>query len=149
MMGSILNENDRAEICNRLGSLSVTSKRLWGSMDVVSMLQHLHLTARMTLGELDVPSANKRIFQRFPLKHLILYVLPFPKSAPTARELKPVVAASLDEERAAVLELHERIATGPPEGGAPAHPFFGPLTWKEWGVATYKHTDHHLKQFGA
>ena len=48
-------------------------------MDVVSMLQHLRLSTRMALGELPVPSANKRVFQRFPLKHLILCVLPFPK----------------------------------------------------------------------
>ena len=148
-MGSILDENDRAEICNRLRSLTVSSKRVWGSMDVVGMLQHLRLSARMALGELPVPSANKRVFQVFPLKHLILYVFPFPKGAPTATELKPVAAESFEEERAAVLELTERIAVGAPEGGAPAHPLFGPLTWKEWGVATYKHTDHHLKQFGA
>src|ERR1051325_4628074 len=38
---------------------------------------------------------------------------------------------------------------GPREGIGPAHPLFGPLTWREWGVATYKHADHHLKQFGA
>ena len=148
-MGSILNENDRAEICGRRGSLSVLSKRVWGSMDVVEMLQHLRLSARMALGEMPVPSANKRVFQVFPMKHLILYVFPFPKGAPTAPELKPVAAESFEAECAAVLELTERIAVGAPDGGAPAHPLFGPLTWKEWGVVTYKHADHHLKQFGA
>src|ERR1041384_1673384 len=147
-MGSILNQNDRAEICSRLRSLSVSSKRVWGSMDVVEMLQHLRLSARMTLGELPVPSANKRVFQVFPLKHLILYVFPFPKGAPTARELKPGDAESFEAERAAGLELLERIGAGPGEGDGPAHPLFGPLTWREWGVATYKHADHHLKQFG-
>jgi hypothetical protein len=40
-MGSILNENDRVEICNRLRSLSVSSKGSWGSMDVIGMLQPL------------------------------------------------------------------------------------------------------------
>jgi hypothetical protein len=148
-MGSILNENDRVEICSRLRSLSASSKGRWGNMDVVGMLQHLRLSARMALGELPVPSANKRVFQAFPMKHLILYVFPFPKGAPTAPELKPVGAESFEAERAAVLELTERIAVGAPEGGAPAHPLFGPLTWKEWGVVTYKHTDHHLKQFRA
>jgi hypothetical protein len=148
-MRSILNEGDRAEIVSRVLSLSVSSTRRWGSMDVVGMLQHLRLSARMTLGELPVPSANKRPFQVFPLKHLILYVLPFPKGAPTAPELKPSVAASLEEERAALLELLQRIGTGPRDGAGPAHPLFGPMTWREWGVATYKHTNHHLKQFGA
>jgi len=149
-MGSILNERDRTGIVNRVRSLSVSSKGQWGSMDVVGMLRHLNLSARMTVGELQVTAKNKRVFQVFPLKHLILYVLPFPKGAPTASELKPdVAAASFEEERAALLELIERIGTGPQEGAGPDHPLFGPLTWREWGVATYKHTDHHLKQFGA
>jgi len=148
-MGSILNESDRAEILRRMQSLSASSTRRWGSLEVVGMLQHLGLSARMTLGELPVPSANKRAFQVFPLKHLILYVLPFPKGAPTAPELKPGDVTSFEEERAALLELLERIGAGPSEGAGPAHPLFGPMTWKEWGVVTYKHADHHLKQFGA
>ena len=148
-MRSILNEGDRAAIDRRMRSLSTSSTARGGSMDVTGLLKHLRLSALMTLGELSVPSANKRAFQVFPLKHLILYVLPFPKGAPTAPELKPDVAASFDEERAAVLELLERIGTGLREGVGPAHPLFGPLSWREWGVATYKHADHHLKQFGA
>ena len=148
-MGSILNERDRTQIASRFRSLSGSSTRRWGSMDVASMLQHLRLSTRMALGELPVPSANKRVFQMFPLKHLILYVLPFPKGAPTAPELKSSVSVSFEEERAALMELLERIGTGPREGEGPAHPLFGPLTWREWGVVTYKHADHHLRQFGA
>ena len=147
-MRTILNEGDRAEISGRVQSLSVSSTGRWGSMSVVGMLQHLRLAARMALGELPVPSANKRAFQMFPLKHLILYVFPFPKGAPTATELKPGDEVSFEDERAALLELLERIGTGPREGEGPDHPLFGPMTWREWGVATYKHTDHHLKQFG-
>jgi hypothetical protein len=148
-MGSILNKGDRAKIIRRFESLSASSTRRWGSLDVVGMLQHLRLSARMTVGELTVPSSNKRVFQMFPLKHLILYVLPFPKGAPTARELKPGPSESFEAERAALLELLERIGSGPVEGTGPAHPLFGPMTWREWGVVTYKHADHHLKQFGA
>jgi hypothetical protein len=148
-MRSILNEGDRAAIDRRVRSLPVSATARWGSMDVAGMLQHLRLSARMTLGELSIPSANKRAFQVFPLKHLILYVLPFPKGAPTAPRLKPGVGASFEEERAALLELLERIGTGLREGVGPTHPLFGPLTWREWGVVTYKHADHHLRQFGA
>ena len=147
-MGTILNEADREDILSRIRSLSMSANARWGSMNVVGMLQHLRLAARMTVGDLQVPSANKRAFQMFPLKHLILYVFPFPKGAPTAPELKPVDAATFEEERDAVLELLERIGAGPREGAGPVHPLFGPLSWREWGVATYKHTDHHLKQFG-
>lgn len=154
-MGSVLNEGDRAALAGRLRSLSASSTGRWGSMDVVGMLQHLRLAALMAVGDLQVPSANKRAFQMFPLKHLIIYVLPFPKGAPTAPELKPTaaeskaqIAASFEAERTALLELLERIGTGVRDGAGPDHPLFGPLSRREWGVATYKHTDHHLKQFG-
>ena len=148
-MGSILNESDRAAIVSRVQLLSASSAARWGKMDVIGMLQHLRLSARMTLGELPVASVNKRPFQVFPLKHLLLYVLPFPKGAPTARELYPGEAGAFEEERKSVLDLLDRIGTGPREGTGPAHPLFGPLSWQEWGVVTYKHVDHHLKQFGA
>ena len=148
-MGSILKDSDRANIVRRLQSLSTSSTRQWGSLDVVGMLQHLNLSARMTLGELPVASSNKRVFQVFPLKHLILYVLPFPKGAPTAAELKPADASTFEAERTALLDFLERIGTGPTEGSGPAHPLFGPMSWKDWGVVTYKHADHHLKQFSA
>ena len=148
-MGSILNESDRAAIVSRLHSLSASSTARWGKMSVVGMLRHLGLSAQMGLGQIPVASANKRPFQVFPLKHLILYVFPFPKGAPTAPELKPGEVASFEEERASVLDLLDRIGAGPREGAGPAHPLFGPLSWQEWGVVAYKHTDHHLKQFGA
>jgi len=148
-MGSILDQADRAAIAERVRSLSASSTRRWGIMDVTGMLKHLRLAALMALGEYSVPSANKRAFQMFPLKHLILYVFPFPKGAPTAPELKPDVALSFEEGRTALLELLERIGTGLRDGIGPPHPLFGPLTWREWGAVTYKHADHHLKQFGA
>jgi hypothetical protein len=148
-MGSILNESDRTAICHRMRSLSASSTARWGKMNVTEMLQHLRLSARMTVGELEVPSSNKRAFQVWPLKHLILYVLPFPKGAPTAPALLPGAAESFEEERAAVLTLLDQIGAGPREGAGPAHPLFGILSWPEWGAVTYKHVDHHLKQFGA
>ena len=148
-MRSILNESDRAAICSRVRSLSASSTARWGRMSVTGMLQHLRLSARMAVGDLKVPSSNKRVFQVFPLKHLILHVLPFPKGAPTAPELKPQAVGPFEEERAGLLTLLDEIGAGPREGAGPAHPLFGPLSWREWGAVTYKHVDHHLKQFGA
>ena len=148
-MGSILNNDERSALVKRLQSLSPSSTRRWGSMDINGMLKHLRLSALMALGEYSVPSANKRAFQMFQLKHLILHVLPFPKGAPTAPALKIVDAASFEAERSGLLEVLERIATGAGDGDGPGHPLFGTLSRHEWGVATYKHTDHHLKQFGA
>jgi hypothetical protein len=113
------------------------------------MLSHLRLSALMALGELPVAGKNKRVFQVFPLKHLILHVVPFPKGAPTAPELLAHDTEPVEAIRSELLSLMERIGTGPREGDGPVHPLFGRLSFREWGVATYKHTDHHLRQFGA
>jgi hypothetical protein len=85
----------------------------------------------------------------FPIKHLILHVVPFPQGAPTAPELLAPGGASVDAIRSEHDSLAERIGAGPREGHGPVHPLFGRLSFSEWGVATYQHTDHHLRQFGA
>jgi hypothetical protein len=118
-------------------------------MDAKAMLTHLKLSALMALGELPVVNKGKRAFQVFPIKHLILYVAPFPKGAPTAPELLVSDSAPVDAIRDELLTLVERIGAGPRKGYGPDHPLFGRLSFREWGVATYKHTDHHLRQFGA
>lgn len=148
-MGSILNDDDRMAICRRIGCVTSTSVPRWGRMDAKAMLTHLRQSALMALGELPVACKSKRAFQVFPIKHLILHVVPFPKGAPTAPELLVADAASVDAIRSELVSLVERIGAGPREGYGPLHPLFGRLSFREWGVATYKHTDHHLRQFGA
>ena len=148
-MGSILNDDDRRAICERLNNVTSASVARWGQMDATSMLAHLRLSALMALGELPVVNKSPRVLQVFPLKHLILHVVPFPKSAPTAPELLVLHSAPFDAIRSEVVTLVERIGTGPRDGYGPIHPLFGRLSYREWGVATHKHTDHHLRQFGA
>jgi hypothetical protein len=148
-MGSILNDDDRKAISQRIASVTSASVPHWGQMDARAMLTHLRDSALMALGELPVACKGKRVFQVFPIKHLILHVAPFPKGAPTAPELLVPDAAPVEAIRSELVSLVERIGTGPREGAGPVHPLFGRLSFREWGVATYKHTDHHLRQFGA
>jgi hypothetical protein len=148
-VGTILNDADRAAIRRRIGTVTSASAPRWGQMDAKAMLAHLKLSALMALGDLPVACKSKRVFQVFPLKHLILHVAPFPKSAPTAPELLATDAVSVEAIRFELVSLIERIGSGPREGDGPVHPLFGRLSFREWGVATYKHADHHLRQFGA
>jgi hypothetical protein len=90
-----------------------------------------------------------RGFQVFPLKHLLLYVLPFPHGAPTAPELLVREPEPFEAVRQSLLELLERAGTEPMQGQGPVHPLFGQLTRREWGVVLHKHMNHHLTQFGA
>ena len=148
-MGSILRDDERAELRRRLGTLTETSTARWGRMNVAAMLAHLVQSSRLALGELPVASKNMRIFQVFPVKQLILYVIPFPKGAMTAQELLVASPQPFDAGRSELLALLERLAAGPQEGPGPEHPLFGPLSRQEWGALMHKHLDHHLRQFGA
>ena len=148
-MGSILNDADRAAIRQRIVNVTSASVPRWGQMDAQAMLTHLRLSALMALGELPVACKSKRLFQVFPFKHLILHVAPFPKGAPTAPELLAPDASQVEAIQSDLVSLMERMARGPREGNGPVHPLFGRLSRREWGVATYKHADHHLRQFGA
>ena len=148
-MPSLLDERDREAMLRRLALLTPSSQRRWGNFSVGAMLCHLCESARMALGELPVKSKNKRAFQTFPLKHLALYVVPFPKGAPTARELLAGQPGDFEADRTRLLALLQKLASGEREGPGPAHPLFGPLSRQEWGTLVYKHTDHHLRQFSA
>ena len=103
----------------------------------------------MGLGELVVEPKHMKAFQVFPLKHLMLYVVPFPHGAPTAPELLSPEPGPFEAERRSLLDLLERAGTGPTEGSGPVHPLFGQLSRREWGVVLNKHMSHHLSQFGA
>jgi hypothetical protein len=148
-MRSILNERDRQRLCQRVSALTETSAARWGRMNVEAMLRHLCQSSRMALGELAVRPHGKRAFEVFPLKHLILYVLPFPKGAPTAPELLAGEPEQVAAGRTTLQELLERVGTGPVAGSGPVHPLFGRLSRQEWGALMHKHVDHHLRQFGA
>ncbi len=148
-MPSVHRQQDREVLRRRIESLTASSSARWGAMSVASMLQHLCRSARMGLGELVVAPRNRRAFQVFPLKHLVLYVLPFPHDAPTAPELVVREAGPFESEQRVLLELLDRVGAGSAEGEGPVHPLLGRLSRREWGVLMHKHTSHHLAQFGA
>ena len=148
-MHTVLEASDREAILQRLAALTPASTRRWGQLSASGMLCHLRESTRMALGELPVKPKGKKVFQVFPVKHLLLYVVPFPKGAPTAPELlQGVPGNDFETDKARLSELLTRVGLGSYEGLGPVHPLFGALSWQEWGAAMYKHTDHHLRQFG-
>jgi hypothetical protein len=146
-MPSLRNEKIRNGMIQRLRRLTPESRPEWGSLTAPRLLCHLVDTLEMSLGEISVPSANTKALQRFPLKHLFLYVAPFPKGASAPGELLSTQPTDFESDRQRAVGLIERLAaTARGPGGE--HPFFGPLTNEEWNVLQWKHVSHHLKQFG-
>jgi hypothetical protein len=144
-MKNLLDAATQAQMVTRLGALRADSKPRWGRMDAGSMLCHLNASLRMALSELPVRSKRMKAFHGFPLKHLMLYVLPFPKGAPTAPELLAGKPTGFAADRDALGALTMRFAVC--AGGA-EHPLFGVLSAREWGALQWKHMEHHLRQFG-
>lgn len=147
-MKTMWNEKDCQEIRQRLGRLKADAKGQWGKMDAPRMVVHLADSLKMALG--DLPVASKKSPLRYPpLKQLLIYVLPFPKGAPTAPELIRRVPTTWSGELAELEALMDRFVRQPEGCAWPEHPAFGRVSRRAWGVMSYKHADHHLRQFGA
>lgn len=138
----------RAALADRVKRLTADTKPAWGKMNASGMLAHVNDSYRMALGDLYVKSKNLPL--RYPpIKQLIIYAMPFPKSAPTAPELiARSDGADLAEEQQAYVALLARLAAVTAETRLQDHPAFGQLTHRAYGVLIARHTDHHFRQFG-
>jgi hypothetical protein len=147
-MPTIFADDARKALNQRLAHLRPDAPPRWGRFTAPQMLAHVNDALRMALG--DLPTAPKNVPLRYPpLKQLVIYVLPFPKGAPTARELLGRVdTARWDVEVIAFPALIGRAGASAERRDWPLHPAFGRLSSRAWGVLGYRHVDHHFTQFG-
>lgn len=143
---TLLRPEVERELQERLMKLSRETPGRWGRMSAAQMLRHLAGAIRMATGDLHIARRNTPL-RLFPIKQLIVFVLPFPRGAPTAPALIAKDEADFDRERREVSALLAGFATRNLESW-PDHPAFGPLTRDQWGVMVWKHADHHFRQFG-
>src|SRR5215213_1228121 len=146
-MKSMFNDTDRSSMLARIDRVAGGARPHWGKMNAELMLAHLVESMRMAIGEL-APKSKRLPIRYFPLKQLIIYWLPFPKGAPTAPELLPKDTGTLDRSKGELARLLRLFAERAKETQWPEHPAFGKLTRNAWGALTYRHFDHHLRQFG-
>jgi hypothetical protein len=146
-MKTIWEQDARLDLVRRINAVSGDAKPLWGRMSAGRMLRHLAQGMAMANGTLATKS-KKLPIRYFPLKQLILYLLPFPKGAPTAPELLEGDESSVDAARADVLRGMDDLVNRADAAAWPEHPAFGNLSRRAWGVLVYRHSDHHLRQFG-
>ena len=148
MTATMWDSSLRAAFAERVKKLNQDSKAGWGKFNASGMLAHLNDSYRLFTGELKCKSKNLPL-RYTPIKQLVIYVAPFPKSAPTAPELLARCdAAVLDDEKKAFEAMIMKLAGIKPGDPLPEHPAFGALTYKAYGVLLARHTDHHFKQFG-
>lgn len=148
-MKSLFDNTTNEELLQRIDQLNPDSKALWGKMSVTQMLAHCAAGMEMGSGKLNIDRVLiGKLIGGF-LKSIYTNEKPFGKNAPTAKELVVVNATDFEKEKANLKTLMQNFS----EGGTAKctthpHPFFGKLKPEDWGIGIYKHTDHHLRQFG-
>lgn len=149
-MRSIRNEDDRDNLVGRINKLSGDETSLWGKMTCDQMLSHLVQASELPFMA-SVPERSTFALRTI-VKPLVLYVLPMPKEVKVSAEFDQQKKGRTPQGTAADKEtlvgLLSRVGALPSDHECLNHPMFGKLTAEQWAVLMYKHTDHHLKQFG-
>ncbi len=144
---TIWDEKARKSLAERLSRLRGANKPKWGQMNLGQMLDHLNKAMQMATGELKC-TPKKGPLRYWPLRDLAIYVLPWPKGVATAPELLTAEPLPWESSRQRLIKRINATAMLPADFAFAEHPAFGPLTHKTWGFLTYRHIDHHLRQFG-
>ena len=146
MNQDLLKPEVQAQIIARINQLNASSQAQWGKMNVSQMLAHCQAQMRVALGDEKLPhSFIGKLFGRFAKKSLT-DEKPFSKNLPTAPSFKVNFNPEFDAEKNKLIGLVTRFKTD--SITKDPHPFFGKMTLDEWSKGTWKHLDHHLKQFG-
>lgn len=146
-MKSILVEETRTEIINRIESLDEKCLALWGKMNVGQMVKHCTLCEELYLGKMKLKRVFLgRLFGKMALHKLLSDDRPIGKNAPTDRCLR--VVGNIDDLKAQKQKWIALIKEYETQNTPSIHPFFGKMTMEQLGQLAYKHHDHHLRQFG-
>ena len=144
---TLWNVDVQNDVLARIGRLRPDTPPLWGSLSCVQMVVHITDAFALYTGEL-VCAVKRTPLQYAPLKQLVVYVLPMPKNVPTAAVLKARIAEDWPTEVSRLERAVRGFAEQRNRDEWPPHPLFGSLSRAAYGVLAYKHTDHHLRQFG-
>lgn len=142
----------RERLFDALAGLQDDSRPSWGKMSARQMVEHLVWAFELSTGQAQTDCAVPEE-RRGSLKAFLH------DSRPTPREFQnPVLAAglpplrhgSLPEAKAALRVEVERFLrqAGDTPDAIHMHPVFGPIRAEEWARSHFKHTYHHLLQFG-
>jgi hypothetical protein len=137
----------------RLSAIHPASARRWGTLTPHEMLCHVGDQNAMVLG-VRPPKGSLRIRRRPLVRWLGLWSpLPWPHGWPSDPAHDPRAEGTRPSEfpkdLARVIEGLEGIAGAAPGALIATHEFFGTMSLLDWQRWAYRHTNHHLRQFGA
>jgi len=147
-MKSVFDKPTRDQLIKRIDLLTESSKAQWGKMSVSQMLRHCVLCEEMYLGKTTTKRAFiGRVFGRLVLKKMLKDEKPLQQNAPTYRAFViHETGVDLSSEKEKWIALVKQYAHYTNTDFV--HWFFGKMTREQVGQFVFKHTDHHLRQFG-
>lgn len=138
------------QLVKRSQQLKLASQPLWGSMTPIEMLRHCSEAIHATLKPrpFDTPATVKQKVVKF----MMINVIPrLPKGAKAPKhinmQLQPFTLETFESELKNFGKAVETFSTYK-EPILNKHPYFGTMSNKHWGIISWMHMDHHLRQFG-
>jgi len=148
-MNSIYNKASNEALIARINSLTPESKSIWGKMSVDQMLVHCKLATDVAFGKQDLKINFLIKLLGKILKKKVFYGGEMSKNSPTPKEFIITGHHDLEKVKAELIVNISRFASeGKKSIKTMNHPFWGKMTYQDWDALLWKHTDHHLKQFG-
>ena len=147
-MKTIFDPQVRAEITNRIQQLTPDHKAQWGKMNAHQMIKHCMVGDEMFHGERIIkPVFIGYIIGKWALKQTLKNEDPIRKNSPTTGDfLITKVDTEFEHDKNKWIGDLEKYATY--NNPLFVHPFFRKMSKEQVGLLAYKHTDHHLRQFG-
>lgn len=144
---NLFDPNVKQSIIDRINKLTPESKAQWGKMNISQMLAHVQMPIGIAYGthqpkgsfllRLIGPLFKSKLWDEKPYKH----------SLPTDPTF--IMTGSdkeFEKEKQELINMLNKFSESTIIGEQ--HPVFGRFTKENWSKATWKHLDHHLKQFG-
>jgi Protein of unknown function (DUF1569) len=149
-MKTIFDKPTRDGLIDRINLLSNYSMAQWGKMCVFEMVKHNTYWNGWILGE-DKHTYKQvllgKIFGKMALRKMIKDEKPLDKNIPTSSQFKVKVKnGDLEAEKLKWISLTKAYENY--DNPDFIHDFFGKMTKEQIGILVFKHSDHHLRQFG-
>ncbi|MGL4596870.1 MAG: DUF1569 domain-containing protein [Bacteroidia bacterium] len=148
-MESLFDAQKRGELLARINQLTPEHKAAWGKMNGPQMLAHCAMAFDTAFGTISGKQIFLgKLFGKMAKKKLTAPE-PFGKNSPTSPKLIAVDANDFEKEKQRLIQQVTKFGEGGPALVTDnLHMFYGKMTKQEWDLLMYKHTEHHLRQFG-
>lgn len=150
MIKTILDAATRNELIQRIQLLKENSSAQWGKMTVYEMAKHCCIWDAWVLGmdkdHTYTQTLLGRIFGKMALKSMVKDNTPMKKGMPAGSLAVKKLTGDLEAQKK--IWINNIAAYEQYSNPRFVHDFFGVMTEAQIGILAYKHTDHHLRQFG-